>query len=304
MGTRSRRSVEALLAAFDEHLRRVRGVCPGARRNYLRHVRAFLEGVSAGGAVDVARIGAPEVVEFIGAMARRYRSATVEIAATALRSFFRFLRAEGLRADRAEDMVPMVPRRRTTLPRHLHQPDFARLLASLDRTSSRGLRDRAMILCIARLGLRATEVVQLELEDIDWRNGTVRVRRRKTGHGALLPLPQRVGAAVADYLQNGRPDTSARQVFVLHWQRVGAPISVSIVGRAVDNALRRAGIDAPTRGANLLRHSLATDLVRCEASLNEIAGLFGHASLATTAIYASVDIGALRQVALPWPVAP
>jgi site-specific recombinase XerD len=263
-----------------------------------------LEGVSAGGAVDVARIGAPEVVEFIGAMARRYRGGTVEIAATALRSFFRFLRAEGLRADRAEDMVPMVPRRRTTLPRHLGQPDFARLLASLDRTSSRGLRDRAIILCTARLGLRATEVVQLELEDIDWRSGTVRVRRRKTGHGALLPLPQRVGAAVADYLQNGRPDTSARQVFVLHMQRVGTPISVSIVGRAVDNALRRAGIDAPTRGANLLRHSLATDLVRREASLTEIAGLFGHASLATTAIYASVDIGALRQVALPWPVTP
>jgi integrase/recombinase XerD len=304
MGKRSRRSVEALLAAFDEHLRRVRGVCPAARRNYLRQVRAFLEEVSVGGMVDVARIGAPEVVEFIGTMAHRYRGGTVEIAATSLRSFFRFLRAVGLRTDRAEDLVPMVPRRRSTLPRHLGQPEFARLLASLDRTSSRGLRDRAIILCVARLGLRATEVVELELEDIDWRNGTVRVRRRKTGHGALLPLPQRVGAAVADYLRNGRPETLARNVFVLHMHRVGAPISVSIVGRAVDNALSRAGIDAPTRGANLLRHSLATDLVRRDASLSEIAGLFGHASLATTAIYASVDIGALRQVALPWPVAP
>ena len=119
-----------------------------------------------------------------------------------------------------------------------------------------------------------------------------------------MPLPQRVGAALADYLRNGRPETVARNVFVLHMHRIGAPISVSIVGRAVDNALSRAGIDAPTRGANLLRHSLATDLVRRDASLSEIAGLFGHASLATTAIYASVDIGALRQVALPWPVAP
>ncbi len=304
MGKRSRRSVEALLAAFDEHLRRVRGVCPGARRNYQRCVRAFLDGASVGGVVDVAQIGAPEVVEFIGTMAHRYRGGTVEIAATSLRSFFRFLRAVGLRTDRAEDLVPMVPRRRSTLPRHLGQPEFARLLASLDRTSSRGLRDRAIILCVARLGLRATEVVELELDDFDWRNGTVRVRRRKTGHGALLPLPQRVGAAVADYLRNGRPETLARNVFVLHMHRVGAPISVSIVGRAVDNALSRAGIDAPTRGANLLRHSLATDLVRRDASLSEIAGLFGHASLATTAIYASVDIGALRQVALPWPVAP
>jgi integrase/recombinase XerD len=221
-----------------------------------------------------------------------------------LRSFFRFLRAVGLRTDRAEDLVPMVPRRRSTLPRYLGQPDFARLLASLDRTSSRGLRDPAIILCVARLGLRATEVVELELEDIDWRNGTVRVRRLKTGHGALLPLPQRVGTTVVDYLRNGRPETLARNVFVLHMHRVGTPIRVSVVGRAVDDALSRAGIDAPTRGANLLRHSLATDLVRRDASLSEIAGLFGHASLATTAIYASVDIGALRQVALPWPATP
>ena len=129
---------------------------------------------------------------------------------------------------------------------------------------------------MARLGLRASEVVQLRLEDLDWRNATVRVRARKTGHGALLPLTAEVGAALADYLQHGRPDTPARQVFVLHRLRAGAPISGSIVGRAVDNALRRAGMDAPIRGANLLRHSLATDLLGHGASLREIADLLGH----------------------------
>ena len=102
---------------------------------------------------------------------------------------------------------------------------------------------------MARLGLRASEVSQLRLEDLDWRNASVRVRARKTGHGALLPLTAQVGAALADYLQHGRPDTPARQVFVLHWLRTGAPISTSIVGRAVDNALRRAGHGrAGTRG--------------------------------------------------------
>ena len=102
---------------------------------------------------------------------------------------------------------------------------------------------------MARLGLRASEVVRLRLEDIDWRSAVVRVRARKTGHGALLPMTAEVGAALADYLQHGRPDTAARQVFVLRWLRPGAPISSSIVGRAVDNALRRAGIDAAdTRG--------------------------------------------------------
>jgi integrase/recombinase XerD len=302
MSSRKRWTVEALLAAFDEDLRRVRGVCPGARRNYARYVRAFLQTVSVEGTVDPARLRAGEVVGFVGVVARRYHGGTVDLAATSLRSFFRFLRAAGLRRDRLEDAVPMVPRRRSGLPRHLDHGTFAGLLASLDASSPRGLRDRAMIVCIARLGLRASEVVHLQLADIDWRNATVRVRRRKTGHGALLPLTQQVGAALTDYLRHGRPSTRSRQVFVLHGLRVGAPISVSIVGRAVEHALDRAGIDAPARGANLLRHSLATDLARREVSLPEIAGLFGHASLATTRIYAAVDVAALRQVALPWPV--
>jgi site-specific recombinase XerD len=227
----------------------------------------------------------------------------VELATSALRSFFRFLRAEGLRGDRLEDAVPMVPHRPARLVRHLDSIRFEQLIASLDSFSPRGRRDRAIILCMARLGLRASEVVQLRLEDLDWRNSTVRIRARKTGHGALLPLPGEVGAALAGYLQHTRPDTRARQVFVLHRQRVGAPISSSIVGRAVDNALRHAGIDAPMRGANLLRHSLATDLLDHGASLTEIADLFGHSSLATTRIYAAVDVAALREVALPWPQA-
>ena len=147
-------------------------------------------------------------------------------------------------------------------------------------------------MCLARLGLRASEVVQLRLEDLDWRNATVRVRARKTGHGALLPLPAEVWTALAGYLQHGRPGMPARQVFVQVRIRPGAPISSSVVGNAVDNALRRAGMNAPARGANLLRHSLATGLQGRGASLREIADLLGHSSLATTRIYAAVDVAA------------
>ena len=175
------------------------------------------------------------------------------------------------------------------------------LIGSLESSTERELRDRAMILCMARLGLRVSEIVRLRLDDIDWRAGVIRVVSRKTGHGALLPLTGEVGAALADYLQRGRPDTTAREVFVLVWIRRGAPISDSMVGRAVDNALRRAGIEAATRGGNLLRHSLATGLQARGVGLSEIAGLLGHSCLATTRIYAAVDIEALRQVALPWP---
>lgn len=294
-------TTEAALAAFDEHLRRARGLCEGTRVNYARFVRAFLEERFPDGRVEVGELAAQDVVEFIGAAAHRYQPRTLELVATSLRSFFRFLRGQGLSAGGLEDAVPMVPHRRSGLVRHLDRRSFEQLIASLDRSSVRGLRDRAIILCMARLGLRVSEVCRLRLDDIDWRDGVIEVRARKTSHAALLPITAEVGKALVDYLRHGRPDTSAREVFVLLSLRRGEPISDSIVGRAVDRALRRAGIEAPTRGGNLLRHSLATDLLARGVGLGEIAGLLGHSRLATTRIYAAVDIEALRQVALPWP---
>lgn len=303
MTMRDEWTVQSLLAAFDEHLRRRRGLCPEARRNYVRYVHAFLARVSAGERVDLLGIGVADVVGHVSELSRGYRPATVELAASALRSFFRYLRVQGLRGDRLEDAVPMVPRRRgNRLPRHLDSDQFAGLMASLESTTTaRGLRDRAIMLLMARLGLRCGEVTQLRLEDIDWRNGTIRVRARKTGHGALLPLPHQVGEALVDYLRRGRPATTVRQVFVLHHLRVGAPINSGIVNQAVVDALRKAGIDAPLRGGNLLRHSLATDLLARGASLAQIGDLFGHRALSSTGVYASVDVTALRNVGLPWP---
>ena len=300
--TRGGWTAENLLEAFDEHLRRTRGVCGGTRRNYGRYARAFLQAMFADGPMDLATIRAADVAGFVGELTRQYRPRTVELAASALRSFFRFLRAAGLRGDRLEDAVPMVPHRPSGLVRHLEPGRLEQLIASLDSCSPRGLRDRAIILCMARLGLRASEVCQLRLGDLDWRNATVRVRARKTGHGALLPLTAEVGAARPAICSTG-VRTRRRVMCSCCTGCGGEPISSSIVGRAVDNALQRAGMDAPIRGANLLRHSLATDLLGRGASLREIAGLLGHASLATTRIYAAVDIAALREVALPWPEA-
>lgn len=293
--------IEDALGAFDLHLRRARGVCAGTRRNYGRFAAEFLKTVFPDGQVEVDRVGVREVVGFVRAATQRYSPRTVELVATSLRSFFRFLRVEGLGAERLEAAVPMVPHRRSGLVRHLDAVTLERLICSLDSSTERGLRDRAVILCMARLGLRVGEVVRLCLDDIDWRGGVVRIPTRKTGHGALLPVTAELGAALAAYLQNGRPETAAREVFILVGLGRGAPISGSIVGRAVDNALRRAGIEAPTRGGNLLRHSLATGLQARGVGLSEIADLLGHSCLATTRIYAAVDVEGLREVALPWP---
>lgn len=239
MTMRDEQTLPSLLAAFDEHLRRRRGLCPEVRQNYAGHVRAFLVKVASDGHVDLPAITVADVVDHIGELTGRYRPSTVELAASALRSFFRFLRVEGLRSDRLENAVPVIPHRRDSVPRHLDGQTFARLIAGLDSSTPRGQRDRAIILLMARLGLRSGEITALTLEDIDWRNATVRVRVRKTGHGALLPLPHEVGEALVDYLRDGRPATTARQVFVLHRLRRGAPISSNIVNRAVDNALTR-----------------------------------------------------------------
>jgi site-specific recombinase XerD len=253
------------------------------------------------GRAQFDELRAQDIVEFISAASRRYKPKTLELVATSLRSFLRFLRSQGLGAEGLEEAVPMVPHRRDGLVRHLDSRAFNELIASLAASSARDLRDRAIILCIARLGLRAGEVCRLQLDDLDWRQGIVTVRTRKTGHGAQLPLTAEVGEALVEYLQHGRPETTAREVFVLTRVRTGAPISVSIVGRAVQRALDRAGIDAPTRGGNLLRHSMATELQARGVRLVEIAGLLGHSELATTRIYAAVDVAALREVALPWP---
>lgn len=295
-------TIDSVLAAFDEHLRRARGTCPEVRRTYTRFARAFLDSVPEEHLQELAGISAQDVIRFVSATTAQYRPSTVKLVASSLRSFFRFLRVGGWRQDRLEDAVPMVPHRRhASLPRHLREREFACLMASLDTASPRALRDKAILLCLARLGLRASEVTRLQLEDVDWRAGTVHVHTRKTGRGAVLPLPRDLGRALVAYLRRGRPATPARHVFVLHRMRVGEPANRQVVGDAVRRALRHAGISAPIQGANLLRHSLASSLLRHGATLKEIADLFGHRSLGTTTIYAKVDLAALRDVALPWP---
>src|SRR5260370_7974194 len=161
MSIGDRPNVEAVLAGFDEHLRRTRGVCPGTRRYYARFVRAFLQAVFADGGGEAADICVRDVVDFVGAATRRCQAGTVELAASALRSFFRFLRAAGLRSDRMEDAVPMVPHRRAGLPRHLDPARFEQLIASLDSSSPRGLRHRATPSSMPRLGLRPTHAPPL-----------------------------------------------------------------------------------------------------------------------------------------------
>lgn len=295
-------TLDALLGAFEQHLRRTCGASDCTIPGYCRYVRQFLRAVFADDQIVLTRLRPPDVIEFISVATTHYRPRTVKLAATALRSFLRFLRLQGICQARLDEAVPTAASwRLSTLPRYLREDQLQALLASLDGSTPRARRDRAMVLCLSALGLRASEVAKLRLEDIDWRAGTVHIRTRKTRRGAVLPLPREVGGAIAAYLRAGRPSKQERHVFVLHGRAVGSPIRSHVVGHAVRRALLRAGIAAPSCGTHLLRHTLATRMVRHGASLKEIADVLGHRSLDTTAIYAKVDISSLGQVALPWP---
>lgn len=296
-------SLDGLVEAYKQHLRRTRGLREQTLRGYERLVRLFVRASLGEDPIDPRRIGCSDVVEFVTTMQTRFSPRSLKTVRTALRSFFRFLRVEGLGDERLEAAVPRVAFwRLATLPRCLSGEQLTRLLASLQVSGSCGRRDRAIVVCLASLGLRPGEIASLRLEEIDWRAGTLCLSGRKTRRGAVLPLPREAGRAIACYLREERPATAERHVFVQHSDaRRGRPLSSNAVSAVVVRALQRAGIEPPLAGAYVLRHTLASRLVNQGASLKEVADLFGHRSLDTTAIYAKLDLAALREVALPWP---
>lgn len=220
--------------------------------------------------------------------------------ATAMRMFLRFLIARGDCKTGMDFAIPTVARwRLSSLPKYLSPTAVETLVASCDQSASLGARDRAIILLLARLGLRASDVSGLQFEHLQWSKGTLIVagkNRRKVE----LPLPQEVGDAILCYLRCGRPKVASEYVFITTKAPL-IPISRQTVGRAVKRAILRTGINAPSRGAHLLRHSAATNLLREGMSLPAIKELLRHTSIETTTVYAKVDISLLKEIAIPWP---
>jgi integrase/recombinase XerD len=225
----------------------------------------------------------------------------VKTMAMALRGYLRFLSAHGFCRAGLEHAVPTIPEwRLSTLPRYIDAAQVERLIMTCDLTTPTGLRDRAILLLLARLGLRAGDIVSMRLGDIDWQQATLSVRgkgRRET----RLPLPQDAGDAVLAYLERARPRVGLDQLFFL----LNAPIrpltSSAVVTAIVRSAIRKTGIDAPTRGANLLRHSAATAMLRGGATLDMVGAVLRHRSPDMTAHYAKIDVTMLQQIAQPWP---
>lgn len=286
---------EELMDCFGRYLLTERGLVPGTVGGYLDGARGFVVGLGPAGFADVTP------AEVAAAVVRRSMAVSVSTTqnyVAGLRAFLRFCFLEGvLEVDLSEAALPITGRRRSSLPQSIAKHEVDAMLASCDRRTAIGRRDYALIIMLARLGLRRGEVAGLGLDDIDWRAGEL-VVVGKGGRRDRLPLSTDVGAAIAAYLRRGRPASDRREVF-LRARAPFEPIAAGTVASTVRRACRRAGV--PEVGAHRLRHTAACEMVAAEVPLPQIAQVLRHRSLQSTAIYARVDIDRLRQLAQPWP---
>jgi len=288
--------------AFEQYLLRERGLAAATARLYGDAVGRFLGKAFGEGEVQLHRLTPADIVGFVQAEASRLRHPKrAKVMISALRSFLQYGRYRGDITVDLHGCVPTVANwTKAGLPKTISPSQVQRLLEGCDRRSATGCRDFAILLLLARLGLRASEVVDLQLADIDWDEGSINIRG-PAQRCDCLPLPADVGEAIADYLRQGRPKCAVRSVFLRSRAPRRALRGPSAVSCLVCRALRRADIDSPVKGAHLLRHSLATQMLGSGASLNEIAEILRHRNPQTTTIYAKVDLASLHALALPWP---
>lgn len=293
---------EEEVAAFSAYLTRTCGVAAATRLYRERYVREFLTFRFGGEPAELGVLRLKDVIAFVTHRAATLKPSSLRVLASALRSYLRFGRLRGLCDPHLAEAVPMIRQWKLAgLPRTMTEQQVRGLVQSFDLTTPTGQRDHAMALCMLEMGLRASEVGLLSLQDIDWRQGTVRVAGSKTQRERLLPLPHKIGRAISRYLRQGRPASGERRVFVRHSVPVGIGLNTGQVRGAMRRAYARAKLPAEWTGTHLLRHTAATRMHQRGAQLKEIADILGHASIDSTAIYIKVDAPALSSVALPWP---
>ena len=294
---------QKLLREYDRYLQTERALSLATRINYIPFVRQFVVSRFGTGRVDLSRLRALDVLKFVRRTAGQLKNKRVLLMTTALRSFLRFARYRGdIKLDLAACVPPVASWSLSNLPKSLPPAQVEQVLANVrQRSTAVGQRDHAILLLLARLGLRGGEVGNLVLEDIDWENSRIAVRG-KGDRVARLPMPAEVGKAIAAYLQNGRPRVPGKRRLFL---RARAPLTgfkgQGSVGSVVKHALERAKIDSPRKGSHQFRHTLASTMLQKGSSLSEIGEVLRHRSPDTTAIYAKVDFLSLRALALPWP---
>jgi integrase/recombinase XerD len=297
-------TMAAELADFERYLTDVCGLKPITRGNYLWVVRGFLSQRFGARTVRIEALTPQDIRAFVARSSAHRTPISTRQIGVGLRSYLRFKAVGGASIERLCAAIPEVARWRLSgLPHALMPEEIERLLGAFDRTHPEGQRDYAMARCLVDLGLRAGETARLQLDDVDWRAATLQIPG-KGRRVQILPLPQRLGEALAQYLRHGRPSTASRAVFIRLCAPRNRPVTADTVRKAMYSAARRCGLGASWKGTHRLRHSMAARLLNRGATLKAIADILRHRNFNTTRIYAKIDLPALRTVALPWPGRP
>ena len=289
------------LRHYDEHLRDVRGLAAGTRRQRSLVVGHLLRQKFAGRPIDIAKLRPDDVRQFLASQLDAHRTASnASRLASALRSYLRYRTTCGDRVGALTAVISSpVHWKLASLPRALKPDEVERLLNSFTADRRWPKRGYAIVRCALDMGLRSCEISHLMISDIDWRSGTVTLRGTKSRRQDILPLPVETGQALAEYLQHERPTTSNPAIFVRHLAPLDQPITATAIQKVIKRACRRIGLTHAS--AHALRHTLACRLVENGSSLKEVADVLRHRSLNTTLIYAKLDTPKLSTVPLPWP---
>ena len=293
--------LEQWVSAYDAHLEHVAGLAPSTRQGYSHLVRRFLTACFGTEPPHWSSLTATRVTRFVSQEASMRRNAGRKQPAVAIRSFLRFLVFRGDIRPGLEAAAPAPPQwKYASLPSRLTPEEVERVLAVYHEENAINLRNRAILFLLARLGLRAQDVVSLCLENIDWADGRCALWPGKSRRARTVPLPHDVGQAIVAYLQRGRPQRESRQVF-LHSRPPFRPLTSAAVWAIVRQAFTRAGLSVPPGVAShIFRHTIASQMVNHGASFKDVADVLGHQSIQTTGIYAKLELDTLAAVALPW----
>jgi site-specific recombinase XerD len=288
---------------YVEHLRHNRGLAEGTITHHRRELQGFLRACFGQKEIRLPWITPAGLIAHVETIPGppKYRRHQV---CAALRGYFQFLQLQGVSTRHLSASIPRVRVSRASLsPKVVAPADVKRLLQEIGHSTATKKRDYAAVLCMYDLGMRRGDVARLSLDDINWREGTVRVANHKRGRPYKLPLPKRLGRALADYLATGLPSSSCREVFLRCDPPYGKPATPAAFTANIRRAWKRCGRQDRSCGTHILRHSAATRMKQAGVGLKSIADVLGHNSLQSTALYAQVDLPTLRKTAQPWPEA-
>ncbi len=293
---------ESLLRRYADHLTEVQGLAAATVHYRLRYARAMLASFRVRRLEQLKTWSAEAIRRFVAHEGRRGCPASGQVIASSIRSFLRFLLLHRL-LDR--DLAPAVPGfanwSLASLPETVRDEELEKLISTIDTSTALGLRNRAIVLCMVDLGLRASDVAHLEVDGVDIAAQVLQLRRPKQRHATVVPMTRRLASAVDVYLRRGRPQCSSSALFVIHRAPRGKALTSAGMEGVVTRRAADAGLGHRIRGTHVIRHGAASRWLRAGATLKQIADLLGHRSIDTTSIYAKIDLAALTQVAMPWP---